>query len=37
MASVSIRVSRETQTLLREIAAHEHRPMSTIVAEAVRA
>lgn len=31
MALVSIRVSRETATLLHDIAARKHRPMSAIV------
>ncbi len=37
MAMVSIRVSKETQDVLRNIAAREHRPMSTITDEALRA
>ncbi|MDQ3539776.1 MAG: hypothetical protein M3440_03745 [Chloroflexota bacterium] len=34
---VSIRVSKETQDVLRDIAEQEHRPMSTITDEALRA
>lgn len=37
MAMVSIRVSKETQDVLRNIAEREHRPMSTITDEALRA
>lgn len=37
MAMVSIRVSRETQEVLRVIAEEERRPMSTITDEALRA
>lgn len=37
MAMVSIRVSKETQDILRDIAEQEHRPMSTITDEALRA
>ncbi len=37
MAMVSIRVSKETQDVLRNIAEREHRPMSTIMDEALRA
>ncbi len=37
MAMVSIRVSKETQDVLRDIAEQEHRPMSTITDEALRA
>lgn len=37
MAMVSIRVSKETQDVLRAIAEQEHRPMSAITDEALRA
>ncbi len=37
MAFVSIRGSRETREMLRQIAAQEHRPLSAIVDEAARA
>ena len=37
MAMVSIRVSKVTQDILRDIAEQEHRPMSTITDEALRA
>lgn len=37
MTMVSIRVSKETQDVLRNIAEQEHRPMSTITDEALRA
>ena len=37
MAMVSIRVSKETQDVLRKLADQEHRPMSTITDEALRA
>jgi len=37
MAMVSIRVSKETQDVLRSIAEQEHRPMSTITDEALKA
>jgi len=37
MTMVSIRVSKETQDVLREIAEQERRPMSTITDEALRA
>lgn len=37
MAKVSIRVSKETQDILRNIAEQEHRPMSAITDEALRA
>lgn len=37
MPTASIRVSAETHRRLRALAAHEHRPMSSIAEEAVRA
>lgn len=37
MSMVSIRVSRETHHQLQEIARREHRPMSSVAGEAVRA
>ncbi|HEV2066279.1 MAG TPA: hypothetical protein VGR08_05540 [Thermomicrobiales bacterium] len=37
MAMVSIRVSKETQDVLRAIAKQERRPMSAITDEALRA
>lgn len=37
MAMVTIRVSQETETLLREIAERERRPLSAIMHDAVTA